>query len=121
MIDKQSVPEKTVNNCTLVPNNILNPTDIMDLPTDIDPDAGQIDFVKRSSGDTILIKFGGDQPKMANATTPGDYDVILTDLSPTYTRIFGIVPGKIRALGFGGGADGSVLSTFAGYNRCPIV
>lgn len=121
MIEKQSVPEKTINNVTLVANNFGNPTDIMDLPADIDPEAGQIDFVKRSSGDTIIIKFGGDQPKMANATTPGDYDVILTDVSPTYTRIFGISPGKIRALGFGGGAGGSVLSTFAAYNRCPAV
>jgi hypothetical protein len=53
---------------------------------------GQMTFVKRSTGDTVYIKFKGGTPSSKN------YDVILTDAIPVYSED-GLVIGDIKAVG----------------------
>lgn len=67
-----------------------NPTLLGTIP----PNAcdGQQTFIKRSTGDTVFIKFKGGTPSATN------YDVILTDGIPAFSED-GAVIGDIKAVG----------------------
>ena len=62
------------------------------VPTTYDKGHGQMDFLKRSSGDTVYIGLGG---KRAGAK---QYDIILTDAIPSY-NVEGLVLGDIYVAG----------------------
>lgn len=67
---------------------------------------GQQTFIKRTTGDTVYIKFKGGTP------SPKNYDVILTDAIPAFSEDGGVV-GDIKAVGT---VNTSIVSAYLSYN-----
>jgi hypothetical protein len=64
------------------------------VPTSYDKAQGQMDFIKRTTGDTVYIGLCGKK------STTKNYDIILTDAVPFY-NVDGLALGDISVLGTG--------------------
>jgi hypothetical protein len=62
------------------------------VPTGYDKAQGQMDFLKRTTGDTVYIGLCGKKP------SPKNYDIILTDAIPFY-NLDGLALGDVSVLG----------------------
>jgi hypothetical protein len=88
----------------LAVTNIAPGTLAQNIPTGYDKGHGQMDFLKRSSGDTLYIGLCGKKP------SPKQYDIILTDAQPFF-NVEGIALGDITVLGTGiPGTNPSIIS-----------
>jgi hypothetical protein len=65
---------------------------IISVPTNYCKEQGQMDFIKRSSGDIVYIGLCG------KAVSPVNYDIVLTDAVPFY-NLNGLALGDVRAVG----------------------
>ncbi len=84
-------------------SNIAPGSVACNVPIGYDRAQGQMDFLKRTTGDTIYIGLCGKKP------SPKQYDIILTDAIPSYD-LQGLALGDITVLGTGVPATPSLIS-----------